>query len=75
MFTWSPTADQRGTNLLTVRVTDNGTPPLSATANSESSWKFPTSPGQSHPIADVNVPVGQVIAFRVIGQDQIQRKH
>jgi hypothetical protein len=32
-FTWTPTSAQAGTNTLHVRVTDNGTPPLSATAD------------------------------------------
>ena len=31
-FAWHPTANQIGTNWLTVKVTDNGQPPLSATA-------------------------------------------
>ena len=31
-FAWHPTANQTGTNWLTVKVTDNGQPPLSATA-------------------------------------------
>jgi regulation of enolase protein 1 (concanavalin A-like superfamily) len=34
LFTWTPTAQQSpGTNALTVRATDSGTPPLSATRN------------------------------------------
>jgi hypothetical protein len=33
VFTWTPTSAQVGTNKITVRVTDNGQPVLSATAN------------------------------------------
>jgi len=48
MFTWTPTTDQRGTNLLTARVTRQWHATTEARLRaSESSWQFPTSHLQS----------------------------
>ncbi len=72
MFTWTPNLAQRGTNFVTVRVTDNGTPPLSATQSFAVIVQIPNQPPTILPVADLNVSLGQTVSLRVIAQDSDQ---
>jgi hypothetical protein len=54
-FTWRPSADQQGTYPVTIRVTDSGSPPLSATK------QFYDSVSAGHSFTDVKIlPDGRV---------------
>jgi len=72
MFTWSPTADQRGTNSF------DGASNRQWHTAAERDCQLQNRRGNSQPvptispIADVNASVSQAIAFRVIGQDSDQ---
>ncbi len=64
VFTWTPTEAQGpSTNTITVRVTDNGKPPLSATRSFTVTVLEINSPPVLAPIADVTVPQWSTITF------------
>lgn len=69
-FTWTPTEEQ-GPSVasITVRVTDNGTPPRSVTRTFKISVAEVNQPPAIAPIAAVEIDEGLPFAFHVLGTD------
>src|SRR5207302_6902338 len=61
LFSWAPSQAQLGTNTFSVIVTDNGTPPLSATQSFTVLVVQSNSPPGLAPIADAEVAVGMTL--------------
>jgi hypothetical protein len=69
LFTWAPGAAQTGNNTVTVRVTDNGSPTLSATTTFTI---VVTQPNRAPTITTVptqNIKVGQALSLTVSASD------
>ena len=70
VFTWTPTEAQGpGTNLITLAVTDNGSPPLSATQSFTVFVREVNLPPALSPVANLMVHQGTPVSFNFLATD------
>jgi hypothetical protein len=69
VFTWPPTQDQIGTNGFSVIVTDNGSPPLSATQSFNVTVVQSNSPPVLTAISNRTIAVGMILTITNVAGD------
>jgi hypothetical protein len=72
LLNWQPTSAQAGTHSVTVRVTDNGLPALSATTTFNIVVTQPNRPPAINSVATQNIKVGDVLNLSVTATDPDQ---